>query len=176
MNSVSSDLSVRPLREADLPEADRIFHLAFGTFLGLPDPTQFYPDRDYIRTRWKADPASAFAAEIDGQLVGSNFAIRWGSVGVLGPLTVHPKFWDRRVASRLLEPVTQLFDRWGLRHAGLFTFPHSAKHIYLYQKFGFWPRFLTALMSKTPEPQESARPPAIYSALSKGQQAESLKA
>jgi hypothetical protein len=41
-----------------------------------------------------------------------------------------------------------LFDRWGIRHAGLFTFPASAKHVGLYQKFGFWPRSLTALMEQ----------------------------
>ncbi len=39
----------------------------------------------------------------------------------------------------------------GTQHAGLFTFAHSQKHVGLYQRFGFWPRFLTALMSKTPE-------------------------
>ena len=41
-----------------------------------------------------------------------------------------------------------LFDKWETRHAGLFTFPHSQKHVGLYQRFGFWPRFLTAIMSK----------------------------
>jgi hypothetical protein len=40
------------------------------------------------------------------------------------------------------------FERWGTRHAGLFTFAQSLKHIGLYQRFGFWPRFLTAIMSK----------------------------
>jgi hypothetical protein len=39
------------------------------------------------------------------------------------------------------------FDTWETRHAGLFTFPHSAKHIGLYQKYGFYARFLTAVMS-----------------------------
>ena len=34
-----------------------------------------------------------------------------------------------------------------MREAGLFTFAHSPKHVGLYQKFGFWPRFLTAIMS-----------------------------
>jgi hypothetical protein len=47
-----------------------------------------------------------------------------------------------------MEPIVELFDKWGTRHAGLFTFPHSQKHIGLYQRFGFWPRFLTAIMSK----------------------------
>jgi hypothetical protein len=64
--------------------------MAFGTFLGLPDPMTFAGDADYIRTRWRAAPEAALTAEIDGQVVGSNFATRWGSVGFLGPLTVDP--------------------------------------------------------------------------------------
>jgi hypothetical protein len=44
-----------------------------------------------------------------------------------------------------------IFDRWGLRHSGLFTFPQSAKNVTLYQKFGYWPRYLTAIMTRTPE-------------------------
>jgi hypothetical protein len=43
----------------------------------------------------------------------------------------------------------ELFDKWGTLYSGLFTFPQSPKHIGLYQKFGFWPRFLTAVMSKS---------------------------
>jgi hypothetical protein len=42
----------------------------------------------------------------------------------------------------------ECFRTWGVQHAGLFTFAHSPKHITLYQKFGFWPRFLTAVMPK----------------------------
>ncbi len=42
----------------------------------------------------------------------------------------------------------ELFARWQLRAAGLFTFPQSAMHAALYQKFGFWPRFLTAIMAR----------------------------
>jgi hypothetical protein len=39
------------------------------------------------------------------------------------------------------------FAAWSVRHAGLFTFAQSAKHLALYQKFDFWPRFLTLVMS-----------------------------
>jgi hypothetical protein len=49
-----------------------------------------------------------------------------------------------------------LFKQRGTRHEGLFTFPHSPKHIGLYQKFGFWPRFLTAVMSKPVEAREES--------------------
>jgi hypothetical protein len=52
--------------------------LAFGTFLGLPDPMAFMGDADYVRTRFAADPAVALAAEVDGRLAGTNFVTRWG--------------------------------------------------------------------------------------------------
>jgi GNAT superfamily N-acetyltransferase len=141
-----SGVTIRPVREEDLPTADRIIRLAFGTFLGVPDPSKFMGDVDYARTRWLADPSGVFGAELAGELVGTNFATRWGSVGFFGPLTIRPDLWDRGIAQLLLAPTMDLFERWGIRHAGLFTFAQSAKHVNLYQKFGFWPRFLTAIM------------------------------
>jgi GNAT superfamily N-acetyltransferase len=139
-------VSIRGLRESDLSSADRIMRLAFGTFLGLPDPGGFMGDADYVRTRWAADPAAALAAELDGRLVGTNFLTRWGSVGFFGPLTVEPGMWDRGVGRALLDATMELLDGWGLTHAGLFTFGHSPKHVNLYQSYGFWPRFLTAVL------------------------------
>jgi GNAT superfamily N-acetyltransferase len=140
------EVTIRSLREEDLPEADRIMRLAFGTFLGLPDPLKFMGDADYVRTRWLADPSAAFGAELGGELVGTNFATRWGSVGFFGPLTIRPDLWNHGIAQQLLRPTMDLFGEWRIRHAGLFTFANSAKHVSLYQKFDFWPRFLTPLM------------------------------
>src|SRR5262249_1531666 len=91
-------------------------------------------------------------AEVGGELIGSNFAAHWGSVGFFGPLTVRPDLWDRGVGKRLLEPIMDLFTKWGTTHTGLFTFAQSPKHLGLYQKSGFWPRFLTAVMAKPLEP------------------------
>ena len=97
------EITVRQLREADLPEAKRIFHLAFGTFLGLPDPMQFIPDRDFVRGRYFTNRDGALGAEVGGALAGSNFVTQWGSVGFFGPLTIRPDLWERGVAKRLLE-------------------------------------------------------------------------
>jgi GNAT superfamily N-acetyltransferase len=151
---VITEVVVRPLASSDLDEADRICRVAFGTFMGSPDPEQFFGDADFTRTRWRADPAGALAAEVDGRLVGSNFAANWGSVGFFGPLSVLPEYWDRAVGKRLLDSTMDLFASWDTRHAGLFTFSHSTKHVRLYQKYGFWPRFLTAITTKpvTAEP------------------------
>jgi GNAT superfamily N-acetyltransferase len=154
-DTTQSDITVRPLKETELSTADAIMRLAFGTFIGLPDPLTFVGDADYVRTRWLANPNSAFAAEVAGEVIGSNFATNWGSVGFFGPLTIRPDFWDGGAGKRLMEPIVELFDRWGTTHAGLFTFPHSQKHVGLYQRFGFWPRFLTAIMSKPVEQTQS---------------------
>ena len=141
-------VTVRPLQERDLADADHIFRLAFGTFIGLGDPMSFAGDADWVRSRWRTAPHAALAAEVDGEFAGSNFLTNWGSVGFFGPLTVHPKLWQQGVAKQLLESTMELFGRWGMRHLGLYTFADSPKHISLYQRFGFWPRFLTAVMSK----------------------------
>ena len=85
-------VAVRPLEEADLGLANQIFNVAFGTFLGLPDPEHTFGDSDLLRTRFRADGSGALAAEVDGVLVGSNIVTGWGSVGFFGPLTVDPRF------------------------------------------------------------------------------------
>jgi len=148
----TAGVRVRPLAEEDLDEADRIFRVAFGTFVRMPEPEKFSGDTDSIRTRWKAYPGAGLAAELDGRLVGSNFAANWGSVGFFGPLTIAPEYWDRAIAQRLLDATMELFSAWNTRHVGLFTFAQSAKHVGLYQKYGFWPRFLTAIMSRPVDP------------------------
>jgi GNAT superfamily N-acetyltransferase len=162
------DVVVRPLEEADLPEADRIFRIAFGTQLRMPDPVHAFGDADYIRTRWRADPEAAFGAEVDGRLVATQFVTRWGSVGFFGPLTVHPDYWGQGIAQRLLVPTIDLFAKWGTTHEGLFTFAESGKHIGLYQKFGFWPRFLTAIMEAPSGKAEREIASSTYATAPKG--------
>lgn len=143
------DIAIRPLDGRDVAEADRIFRIAFGTFLGLPDPGSFMGDADLVGTRWWAAPSAAFGAYADGALVGSNFVANWGSFAFFGPLTVRPDLWDRGIARRLLAATMELFGRWGTRQTALFTFPDSPKHIGLYERFGFRRQSLTPVMSKT---------------------------
>jgi predicted N-acetyltransferase YhbS len=152
---------IRPLTEGDLAAARRICCTAFGTFLGAPEPENFWADRDYVYGRFGAQHVATFAAELDGELVGSNFVTQWGSAGFFGPLTVRPDQQGQGIAKQLVEAVSTRLNEWSVRHAGLFTFPHSALHLGLYQKFGFHARFLTAIMMAparpTPTPPSPAR-------------------
>lgn len=166
------------LRESEVEEAARIVRLAFGTFLGLPEPMQFMGDRDLMTPRWRARNTKVLAARIDGRLVGSNVITRWGSFGFFGPLTVLPEFWDRGVAQRLMEDTVKVLDGWKLRQSGLFTFAQSAKHVGLYNKFGFWPGYLTALMQHAPAtgaPASNGSTPVLLSSVKKSQREEAIR-
>ena len=141
-------LTVTSLCAEDEAEAVRIFQRAFGTWLGMPDADNCFSDRDYVRARRAATHVQALAAHLDGTLVGSNFVTRWGSVGFFGPLTVLPHLQNRGIAQSLLDATMPLLETPGIRCAGLFTFAESAKHVALYQRYGFLPRYLTIIMAR----------------------------
>ena len=164
---------VRPLRSGDLAAADRVFRVAFGTFMGVAEPEKLWGDAEHVRTRWRAAPEAAFAAVRGGEVVGSVFVADWGSVGLIGPLTVRPDCWDQGVAHRLLDAAAELLEARGTRLAGLFTFAQSPKHLVLYQRYGFWPRYLTALMEAR---VQAPSPAAAYRRLSELDAAERAEA
>ena len=170
------NFSIRLLQEQEIESANHVFRFAFGTFIGLPDPLQFAGDAAYIRHRYLIEPTAAFIAELDGQLIGSNLATNWGSFGSFGPLSVHPDFWNQGVAKELIAAVCNRFEEWGIKQAGLFTFPNSAKHHALYQKFGFCPQFLTAIMVKSASAFEPISDSMRYSLLSQSEKEQVLTA
>jgi GNAT superfamily N-acetyltransferase len=146
---------ISPLTETYMNEADRICRLSFGTFLGLPEPMSFFGDVDYVFTRFTANPSLSLGAYIDSEIVGSNFIAIWGSVGIFGPLTVRPDLWDKGVGKHLLDRTMEIFRQHNMEHIGFLTYANSAKHSHIYQKYDFWPRFLTHVMSKTIMPKSS---------------------
>ena len=170
------EVTVGPLQVDELGEADRIFRLAFGTLQGLPDPMKFGGDAALIRTRFTARNTFALTAQVDGEMAGLAFGANWGSVGVFGPLAVRPDLWDKGVAKRLLTESMETFDKWGNKQVVLFTVAESAKHVGLYQKFGFWPRFLTAIMARPVGSQANTRDWTRYSQGSAAEKSRCLEA
>ena len=144
------------MKEEDIQEADKIIRLAFGIFRGIEDPENYRADSRYAYPRYNADPSASFVAELNGKIIGSNFGLHWGSVGIFGPLTIHPDYWNIGLGSKLMESVVACFEKWGVTHSGAMTFANSPKHINLYRKFGYNPRFLIPVMSKKIEPENIA--------------------
>ena len=128
-------------------------------------PETFWTDRDFLSGRWKTDPSLAFGAWINSQLVGSSLGAAWGSLGVFGPISTHPDTWNRGTARQLIPPVLDRLKALGARHIAFFTLAESTKHIALYQKFGYWPRFLTAIMTRPIEGHETPAVSTRYSGL-----------
>lgn len=147
MEQASQGISIRPLCEGDLPEANAILRCAFATHFGMP-PDTFWMDRDFVTGRWVTDPSLAFGAWIEDRMVGSSLGAKWGRLGVFGPISTHPDTWNRGIARHLIPPVIERLKAMGVQHTAFFTFAESTKHIALYQKFDFWPRFLTAIMTR----------------------------
>jgi predicted N-acetyltransferase YhbS len=138
------DIEVRPLEAVDVDAADDVFRDAFSTVLGAG----VHRDTELLRTRFRARHTTALAAFVDGAVAGSTVVTRWGSVAYFGPLSVTPKLWGHGIGTRLVAAAVDVLDGWGARHQGLFTFAQSPQHHGFYQRFGFWPRFLTAIMSR----------------------------
>jgi hypothetical protein len=63
-----------------------------------------------------------------------------------------------------------------VRHRGLYTFSQSPKHIALYQRYGFWPRFLSAVMQKELQPRQHQVEYEKFSALSANAKTETIAA
>jgi GNAT superfamily N-acetyltransferase len=174
-------IQVSLLKPAELEEAHRIVRVAFGTFLGMPDPLVFMGDRNLIAPRFHSTHVKVLAARDGGRLIGTNAVTRWGSFGFFGPLTVLPEFWNRGVAQQLLEATMAIFERWGLQHTGLFTFAQSAKHVGLYQKLGYWPQYLTAIMTRSADANRTphattSHEPVLLSTLKKPEREQTMAA
>ena len=105
-----------------------------------------------VRSRLHAPHIRSFKASRNGELVGSAFLSRWGSLAVFGPLTVAPDAWGLGIGSQLLDACLDVGAEWDVTRIGLFTLPDSPKHLRLYRKHGFWPGSLTALTEKRVAP------------------------
>ena len=136
------------LQESELPEAEKLLRLSFGTFLGLKKPMDFGNGAEYI-SRWYREPLGAFAARADGKLIGFCMLANWGSCAGFGPIVTHPDYWDRGIGSQLMNVSWSKFDEWKSQQIIFCTHANSPKHIHLYGKFGAEPRFLIALCTKT---------------------------
>jgi hypothetical protein len=84
-------IEIRPLHQRDLPEADRIFRLAFGTFIGLPDPMAFAGDADLVNPRWRANPEAALGAYADWRAGRLQLRRELGQLWLLRPADRAPR-------------------------------------------------------------------------------------
>jgi GNAT superfamily N-acetyltransferase len=150
------DMVLRPLAAADLPAASHINRAAFSAFFGIPDAAKFRVGADVIGPRWRLWPEAGVALDIGGRLAAVGMMMRWGSVCVLGPVTVAPEHWSKGLARAIMPSLLACAGRGDFAFTGLFTHPQSPKHIRLYESYGFRMQRITAVMAKAVAPVPAA--------------------
>lgn len=133
------------MREEDLPLARQIYRDSFSAFLRAPDSV--LGDADLVGARFLSCPETSYAAELNGTLVGVDFALIRGTMATIGPVIVKPKGWTGNAGTLLTEKVLAVSAERGARYLYGYTFATSPRHLEFFRKFDVWPRFLTATMS-----------------------------
>jgi ribosomal protein S18 acetylase RimI-like enzyme len=150
------NIRVRRVRKGDLSRVRDVVEQAFGDFferqLGSR-PRTVFNGAQYVHHRWLMEPWGCFVAEDhEGKLVGAVVAVMWGSLGVVGPLAVLTNHQNQHVGHHLLRAVHEFLDENKVGLAGLVTYPNSPKHLRLFHRFGYKPKSLVAITSRTLEP------------------------
>jgi len=112
----AGEFSGTDLQAHSPPSRERLIqggsHFSIGLWHLLPEPSIFFNGRGFIRTRWHVNLSASLGTESNSELIGSNLAATWSSVGFFGPLTVRPDWWDRGVGKRLRVVTLAVFHGW----------------------------------------------------------------
>src|SRR5439155_15441989 len=89
------------------------------------------------------------AEEDNAKIVGAALAVTWGTVGILGPVAVLTNYQNQTIGQQLIRASEEFFEENKAALHGCVTYPTSPKHLFLFHKFGYRPKALTAVMSRT---------------------------
>jgi predicted N-acetyltransferase YhbS len=145
-------VQIRRVRKGDLSKVRDVMEQTFGDFLERQlgtRPRQAFGGAQYVHHRWLMEPWGCFVAEEDSsKIVGAALAVTWGTVGILGPVAVLTHYQNQTIGQQLIRAAQDFFDENKATLHGCVTYPTSPKHLYLYHKFGYRPKQLTAIMSR----------------------------
>lgn len=155
-------VKVRRVRKGDLARVREVIESGFADYferqLGSR-PRQVFGGAQYVHHRWLMEPWGCFVAEEnDTKIVGASIAIAWGKVGIFGPVAVLTPYQNQKIAQGLLKASQGFFDENKVTLQGVATFYGSPKHLLLYQKFGFKPKGLLAVTTRSLERREPTPP------------------
>jgi predicted N-acetyltransferase YhbS len=148
-------VQIRRIKKGDLSRVRDVLEQTFGDFferqLGTR-PRQPFQGAQYVHHRWLMEPWGCFVAEEDQQkIVGTALGVTWGALGLLGPVAVLTHYQNQGIGQQLVRAVQEFFEENKATTQGVVTYPSSPKHLLLFHKFGYRPKGLTAILSKSLE-------------------------
>jgi predicted N-acetyltransferase YhbS len=160
----ASKVQIRRVKKGDLSRIRDVIEQTFADFLERQmgtRPRQAFGGAQYVHHRWLMEPWGCFVAEEDSsKIVGAALAVNWGSVGLLGPVAVLTNYQNQTIGQQLIRAVEDFFEENKVALHGTVTYPASPKHLFLYHRFGYRPKHLTAVMTRVLDRATSPRPPA----------------
>src|ERR1700758_5030174 len=148
------DIRIREGTPADAEICGRICYNAFKT---ISEAHGFAPDFPApevaigLLTSMLANPNFySVIAEIDGQIVGSNFLDERNAIAGVGPITVDPAAQNRAIGRRLMDAVHQRAAEKNFAGVRLIQAGFHTRSLSLYAKLGYDVREHLACMQGNP--------------------------
>jgi predicted N-acetyltransferase YhbS len=148
------DVKLRPGGPQDAEACGRICFEAFGAIAGRHNFPSDFPAPEIaagLASMLLGHPRFySVVAEVNGQVVGSNFLDERATIPGVGPITVDPAVQDKGVGRILMQDVMRRAvdrDAPGIR---LLQAAYHGRSLSLYAKLGFQVRDLLACMQGTP--------------------------
>src|SRR5919202_1152295 len=145
---------LRPGTVDDARECGRILYEAFKS---IADQHHFPPDFPSVEvatgvtTMLLSHPGFyAVVAELDGQLVGSNFLDERSAIAGIGPVSVEPAVMNRTIGRQLMQAVMDRAAERRLPGVRLVQLAWHYRSLALYTKLGFDTRETLSAMQGTP--------------------------
>jgi predicted N-acetyltransferase YhbS len=135
------DLTLRPGRPEDAELCGRICYEAFKTIAEQHNFPPDFPSPEVAAGMLAAvlprDDVYSVVAELDGQIVGSNFLWLSELVAGVGPITIDPAIQNRRVGRALMGDVLDFARDRGVPAVRLVQAAYHNRSFSLYAKLGF---------------------------------------
>jgi predicted N-acetyltransferase YhbS len=147
-------LTLRPGTPEDATICGQICYDAFTTIAAQHHFPANYPSPEAAVARMVerlAHPGFyAVVAEVDGQVVGSNFLDERSPIAGLGPITVAPRVQNRTIGRHLMEAVLERVAARGFLGVRLVHAAYHTRALSLYAKLGFTVRDFVARVTGAP--------------------------
>jgi GNAT superfamily N-acetyltransferase len=141
LHVVSTQPLLRPGSPVDAGPAGTICHDAFKAIAqqhafapDFPTPAIAIGLMEHLLAR---GDVYAVIAEVDGEIVGSNFLWEAGPVAGIGPITVDPRVQNGSIGRRLMQAVMQRAHEQGHAAVRLVQAGYHMRSLSLYAKLGF---------------------------------------
>jgi GNAT superfamily N-acetyltransferase len=132
------------VRVGSLDDAEPAGAICYQAFKMIAEQHAFPPDfptpaaaTELMQYMLSRSHVHAVVAEVDGQVVGSNFLWKTGFVAGVGPITVDPVVQNSAIGRRLMEAVLEHAREQGIAAVRLLQAAYHARSLSLYTKLGF---------------------------------------